>query len=122
MGILRPGLRTSPLTIFRSFHPSYAQRAAISAAMNPAKPPVAPGKIVEKLRHVPLAALNPSRAIARMIAIFTTVNTTRNAPAGWVRIYFRAERNPTCGKRTNGRWERGTDERTAACGKNAKVG
>ena len=48
----------------------------MSAAMNPAKPPVAPWKMVAKLRHVPLAALNPSSATARMIAIFTTVNTT----------------------------------------------
>ena len=48
----------------------------MSAAMNPAKPPVAPWKMVLKLRQVPLAALNPSRAIARMIAILTTVNTT----------------------------------------------
>src|ERR1035438_2447715 len=59
IGMVRSGRRISPLTMFRSFHPSYAHKAATSAAMKPATPPVAPVKCVPKLRHVPLAAVNP---------------------------------------------------------------
>ena len=67
--------------MFRSFHPSYAQSAATSAAMNPANPPFAPEKMVAKLCHVPSDAVNASSAMATMITIFSTVNTTWKSPA-----------------------------------------
>ena len=39
----------------------------MSAAMNPAKPPVAPENVVPKLCQVPLDAVNVSRATATMM-------------------------------------------------------
>ena len=50
IGIFRSGRFTSPATMFRSFHPSYAHSAATSAAMKPAIPPLAPVNVVAKLR------------------------------------------------------------------------
>ncbi len=54
------------------------------AAMNPANPPVAPRKLVWKLRQVPLAAVKAARAMTTMIAIFSSVKTTWKSPARWM--------------------------------------
>src|SRR5690242_20684280 len=54
-GKLRCGLRISPETLVTMFQPSYAHKAATSAAINPAIPPFAPAKLPLKFAHEPRA-------------------------------------------------------------------
>src|SRR5258708_5971360 len=76
MGMVRSGALISPLTMFRSFHPSYAHKAATSASMNPVMPPLAPAKWVEKLLQLPVAAVNPTMAIPAIMTTFRMVDAS----------------------------------------------